>query len=320
MKSQARTRHHRRGRCGVYASPRPRPSPIRSRPTPDRLSGVTLPSGVRAFKGIPFGAPPVGELRWKEPQPVAKWDGVRKAEQFGNVCVQPSQPNRMPNNVTVDLPDSPKMSEDCLYLNVWTSANRASDRRPVMVWIFGGAYTEGGGFEPAQRRREPREEGRRARHVQLPPRRVRLLLAPRADEGVGPQRVGQPGAGRHDRGAAVGEDEHRGLRRRPEQRHDLRRVRRRGHGRRAGRIAGGEGPVPPRDRRERRVDGARPGADDAAGARRAGGQLSLAGRGGRGRGDGPPAGLRRRLRRCRRSPNCARGPPRKWSRRCAAPG
>jgi para-nitrobenzyl esterase len=110
-----------------------------------RISGITLPSGVRAFKGIPFAAPPVGDLRWKAPQPAAKWEGVRKADQFDNVCVQPSQPNRVPNNVTVDLPDSPKTSEDCLYLNVWTSANRAGDRRPVMVWIFGGAYTEGGG-------------------------------------------------------------------------------------------------------------------------------------------------------------------------------
>ena len=110
-----------------------------------RISGVTLPSGVRAFKGIPFAAPPVGQLRWKEPQPVAKWEGIRKAEQFSDVCVQPSQPNRVPNNVTVDLPDSPRTSEDCLYLNVWTSANRAGDRLPVMVWIFGGAYTEGGG-------------------------------------------------------------------------------------------------------------------------------------------------------------------------------
>jgi len=113
------------------------------------MSGVTLASGVRAFKGIPFGAPPVGNLRWKEPQPVATWEGVRKADQFGNVCVQPSQPNRPPNkNVTVDLPDSPKTSEDCLYLNVWTAANRANERRPVMVWIFGGAYSEGGGNSP----------------------------------------------------------------------------------------------------------------------------------------------------------------------------
>ena len=110
-----------------------------------RISGVTLASGVRTFKGIPFAAPPVGELRWKEPQPPAKWEGVRKAEQFSDVCVQPSQLNRVPNNVTVDLPDSPRTSEDCLYLNVWTLANRANERQPVMVWIFGGAYTEGGG-------------------------------------------------------------------------------------------------------------------------------------------------------------------------------
>jgi len=113
-----------------------------------KLSGVTLKSGVRAFKGIPFGAPPVGDLRWKDPQPVAKWDGVRKAEQWGNACVQPNQPNRNPNNVTVDLPDSPKMSEDCLYLNVWTSAPRAGAKQAVMVWIFGGAYSEGGGNTP----------------------------------------------------------------------------------------------------------------------------------------------------------------------------
>src|SRR6204780_1739012 len=72
------------------------------------VSGVTLNSGVRAFKGIPFAAPPVGSLRWKEPQPAARWEGVRKADAFGNVCVQPSAPKRVPNNVAVDLPDSPK--------------------------------------------------------------------------------------------------------------------------------------------------------------------------------------------------------------------
>jgi para-nitrobenzyl esterase len=113
-----------------------------------RLAGVTLKSAVRAFKGVPFAAPPVGELRWKEPQPAAKWEGVRKAEQFGNVCVQPSQPQRVPNNVSVDLPDSPRTSEDCLYLNVWTTAANANARQPVMVWIFGGAYTEGAGSTP----------------------------------------------------------------------------------------------------------------------------------------------------------------------------
>src|SRR5262245_12862094 len=113
-----------------------------------QLSGVTLPSGVRAFKGIPFGAPPVGDLRWREPQPVAKWTGVRKADAFGSPCVQNPSPQRTPSNTAIDLPDSPKMSEDCLYLNVWTQANNTGDRRPVMVWLYGGAYAEGGGNQP----------------------------------------------------------------------------------------------------------------------------------------------------------------------------
>jgi para-nitrobenzyl esterase len=112
------------------------------------IAGVTLKSGVRVFKGIPFGAPPVGPLRWKEPQPPPRWTEVRKADTFGNVCVQPSSPKRVPVNVSVDLPDSPKVSEDCLYLNVWTSANRAEARLPVMVWLFGGAYREGAGSSP----------------------------------------------------------------------------------------------------------------------------------------------------------------------------
>jgi para-nitrobenzyl esterase len=101
------------------------------------------PDGVRVFRGIPFGAPPVGPLRWKAPQPVAPWDGVRKADAFGPVCVQPKGVGRL--NVSVDLADSPKADEDCLSLNVWTGAVRAAERRPVMVWIFGGAYTEGAG-------------------------------------------------------------------------------------------------------------------------------------------------------------------------------
>ena len=122
------------------------PDPVKT--SEGKISGVTLGSGVRAFKGIPFAAPPLGDLRWKEPQPPARWEGVRKADTFGNVCVQPSQSKRVPNNVAVDLPDSPKPSEDCLYLNVWTSANRANVKLPVMFWIYGGAYTEGAGSSP----------------------------------------------------------------------------------------------------------------------------------------------------------------------------
>jgi para-nitrobenzyl esterase len=120
------------------------PDPVRT--DAGQLSGVTLPSGIRAFKGVPFAAPPVGDLRWKPAQPVVKWEGVRKAESFGNVCTQPKGRGRL--NVSVDLPDSPPASEDCLSLNVWTGAASASERRPVMVWIFGGAYTEGAGSSP----------------------------------------------------------------------------------------------------------------------------------------------------------------------------
>ena len=112
------------------------------------ISGTTLKSGVRAFKGIPFAKPPVGPLRWKEPQLPEHWSGVRKAEAFGNVCMQPHAPQRLPVNVAVDLPDSPPMSEDCLYLNVWTVADRANARLPVMVWLYGGAYREGAGSSP----------------------------------------------------------------------------------------------------------------------------------------------------------------------------
>jgi para-nitrobenzyl esterase len=111
------------------------------------LSGTSAAApGVRVFKGVPFAAPPVGAQRWRAPQPVAKWTGVRKADTFGDVCVQPKGIGRL--NVSVDLPDSPAASEDCLYLNVWTAAQSPSERRPVMFWIFGGAYTEGAGSSP----------------------------------------------------------------------------------------------------------------------------------------------------------------------------
>jgi para-nitrobenzyl esterase len=112
---------------------------------------VGVPStvhGIMAFKGIPFAAPPVGQLRWRPAQPVASWPGIRAADKYGAVCVQPHQTQRVPNNRAVDLPDSPAMSEDCLYLNVWTPAASPRAKLPVMVWIFGGAYTEGSGSSP----------------------------------------------------------------------------------------------------------------------------------------------------------------------------
>lgn len=105
---------------------------------------------VVAFVGIPFGAPPVGDLRWKVPQPVAPWEGVLEAKTFKPACIQNSAVPRY-KNAAVDEQHSPGMSEDCLYLNVWTAAKAAGEKRPVMLWLYGGAYTDGGGNSPYQR-------------------------------------------------------------------------------------------------------------------------------------------------------------------------
>jgi para-nitrobenzyl esterase len=105
----------------------------------------TVVEGVQVFRGIPFAAPPVGDLRWKPPQPAEPWEEVRDATRFGNVCMQPASRERPIPNRSVVMPDSPPVSEDCLYLNVWTPAKRANAKLPVMMWIYGGAYYEGAG-------------------------------------------------------------------------------------------------------------------------------------------------------------------------------
>lgn len=105
-------------------------------------AGAPLEKGVRSFKGIPFAQPPVGDLRWKPPQPVKNWTGVRKADQFGARCMQRTGPGA----------DywfrSNGMSEDCLYLNVWTPAKSGKERLPVLVYVFGGGFQNGDGSEP----------------------------------------------------------------------------------------------------------------------------------------------------------------------------
>ena len=113
-----------------------------------QVSGVINATGdVYAFKGIPFAAPPVDDLRWKEPQPVKPWGGVRKCERFGP---SPMQAEPVPFGMWSEeflIPKAP-ISEDCLYLNVWTGAKAAGQKRPVIVWIHGGGFLSGGNAVP----------------------------------------------------------------------------------------------------------------------------------------------------------------------------
>jgi len=96
-------------------------------------------SGIRIFKGIPYAAPPLDELRWRAPQPVQKWQGVRDIEEWGPRCVQSKRLGDLD-------PLNKRMGEDCLYLNIWTSAKSAGERLPVMVWIYGGSNLNGAGY------------------------------------------------------------------------------------------------------------------------------------------------------------------------------
>lgn len=116
---------------------------VGAQPTPSQVkidTGVLQGSsedGVIAFKGIPFAAPPVGKNRWRAPQPPAKWSGVRQASDYGPDCMQLPFPSDA-------APLGTKSSEDCLYMNVWTPSHKPGAKLPVMVWIYGGGFVNGG--------------------------------------------------------------------------------------------------------------------------------------------------------------------------------
>jgi len=107
-----------------------------------KLQGITNEDHtVRMFKGIPFAAPPVGEFRWKAPQPALNWSGVRQADKFGSACLQ--------TNVFGDIYfRDAQPSEDCLTLDIWIPAKPASAKIPVIVWFYGGGFVAGSASEP----------------------------------------------------------------------------------------------------------------------------------------------------------------------------
>jgi carboxylesterase type B len=104
------------------------------------VSGTGTATGISTYRGIPFAAAPVGALRWRAPQPAAPWAGVKPGDKFGADCMQPAEYPEL---------RGAGMSEDCLNLNVWSPAQRASAKLPVMVWIYGGGYTYGSGSHPS---------------------------------------------------------------------------------------------------------------------------------------------------------------------------
>ena len=110
------------------------------------LAGKTE-GAVTAYLGVPYAAPPTGDLRWKPPQTAASWQGERKAQQFAASCEQALTPNGF-GPWTKEYVVDGAVAEDCLYLNVWTPARIGKERLRVLFWIYGGAFNSGSGSVP----------------------------------------------------------------------------------------------------------------------------------------------------------------------------
>ncbi len=118
------------------------PESISVQTTSGSLKGIHE-DGLYVFKGVPYAAPPIGEFRWLPPQPIQPWSGVRSAENFGPICPQSNMPTPIPGR----KPSEEPQDENCLFLNIWTPGIN-DDKKAVMVWIHGGAFTHGSGSSP----------------------------------------------------------------------------------------------------------------------------------------------------------------------------
>ena len=206
------------------------------------ISGVKGNSpDVRVYKGIPFAAPPVGDLRFRAPQPPAKWEGTRIADQFGPMCMQGGAgggrgggkgPGKGPakGGDKSPAPAAPAgrggqaMSEDCLYLNVWTPAKSSKERLPVLVYFYGGGFLAGDGSEARYEGESIARKGIVALTVNYRLGGVWLPRPSRVDEGVPVPCLRQLRPAGSERRLALGAAEHCRLWRRSKKSHHRRRV------------------------------------------------------------------------------------------------
>lgn len=160
--------------------------------------------GLTVYRGILFAAPPVGDLRWQALQPATKWDGVRRADKFGPKPIQGAQ-------------SGADMSEDCLYLNVWSSAKSANDRIPVLVWIYCGGFSFGSTSDPTTSGKKLAKKGVVLVGIAYCVGQLGFPAHPELSAETTNHVSGELRPAGHDRGAPIGAEEHRRVRRQPEQ-------------------------------------------------------------------------------------------------------